>query len=128
MGELDAETQAKIDEAMAMLATKEFDKQVMEIMESKGRPQSEEAYKKLLAEVGPQFWGFYQEGKRTSSEPMATQTYYNVLLASGLELKEAGAARAGYEGLKAAFGDNPRAKQKLAEILEQVEALESGGN
>lgn len=124
MGELDAETQAKVDATLALLDAMEFDAQVQEIMQSKGRPQSEEAYKKLLADVGPQFWAFYQEGKRTSSDPMATQTYYNVLLAYGLELKQPGAARAGYEGLNAAFGDNPRARKKLAEVLKQVEALE----
>lgn len=126
-GSLDEAGRAKLAEALKILDARDFEREVKAALPKK-RPASPEEGKAVLAKLGEKFWAAYQAGKRPTHSPQgAGQTFYQVLVQYGLGTKQAGPARAGYEGLEKIFGGFKQARPQLDRLKKQVEGLEAGG-
>ncbi|MEZ6188839.1 MAG: thioredoxin family protein [Planctomycetota bacterium] len=108
----------------AEIEHKAFDATVLGILEAAPQPTNEAEQKAAIKQIGEQFWAHHQEGKRPSDDMLKTP-FFSLIMQYGINEGLAGAARAGYDGLFALHGDNPRAKAQFDTFREQVEAVEA---
>ncbi|HBP17504.1 MAG TPA: hypothetical protein DEA08_06895 [Planctomycetes bacterium] len=126
-GSLDDAAKAKLAEGMKVLEARDFEKEIKAALPKK-RPASQEEAKAVLTKLGEKFWADYQAGKRPTNNPQGPgQTFYQVMVQYGMQTKQAGPARAGYEGLEKIFGGFKQARPQLDRLKKQVEELEAGG-